>query len=202
MLSQNVMLLITVVSVIVGVLGVLIGVFPFLKKKGYPIEKTLNTAQDVLQKAGSALDVAGQILPANPAINILKTIENWAKIAVGNAEQLYHAGDIRKDERATVAEQVVLNVLKELNITVDDNKKALIDAAIKEAVNSLGHAPADVKTQQEAQEQLQQANKQLQNENTQLKQTISNVQNTVQKLQQVPTQTVPVSPATANVVTQ
>lgn len=186
MLSQNVILLITVSAILVGVLGVTIGVFPYLKKKGYPIDKTLDTAKDVLQKAGSALDVAGEILPANPAINILKTIQNWAKIAVGNAEQLYHAGDIEKDERATVAEQVVMNVLKELNITIDDNKKTLIDAAIKEAVNNLGHAPVDVKAQQEAQEQLQQSNIQLQNENIQLKQTITSIQNTVQATQSAP----------------
>lgn len=197
MVNENIKMVLMVVCVIIGVLGLTIGMFPLLKKKGYPVEKTLDTAEDVIDKAGSALDVAGEILPANPTINILKIIQSWAKTAVGNAEQLYHAGDIGKDDRATIAEQVVLNVLKELNITIDDNKKTLIDAAIKEAVNNLGHAPVDEKAQAAAQEELQKINEtllsenitlkeqstQLNSENSQLKQTISAVQSTVQAAQ-------------------
>lgn len=67
-------------------------------------------------------------------------MQKWAQIAVGDAEQLYHAGDINKDERRKVAESVVESVLKELNIDIDENKRELIDAAIKNAVNELGHS--------------------------------------------------------------
>ncbi|MBZ9633212.1 hypothetical protein G9F70_002795 [Clostridium sp. FP1] len=66
-------------------------------------------------------------------------VEKWAKIGVGNAEQLYHSGEATGEERATIASNTVYNVLNEMNITVDDNKKILIDAAIKEAVLKLGH---------------------------------------------------------------
>lgn len=37
------------------------------------------------------------------------------------------------------AQSVVLNVLKEMNITVHENKKSLINVTIKNAVNDLGH---------------------------------------------------------------
>ncbi|PJI07064.1 MULTISPECIES: hypothetical protein [Clostridium] len=55
-------------------------------------------------------------MQGNPAIEVLEIIEKWAKIAVGYAEQLSHAGDISKDQRAQGTGTVVLNVLSEMNV--------------------------------------------------------------------------------------
>lgn len=139
--------IITMVIVLVGVLGVIIGLNPYLKLKGVNVSSILDNAQKVTESVDKVLGVVQDILPNNPTVGLLTIIEKWAKIGVGNAEQLYHSGEATSDERATIAEQTVYNVLSELNITVDDNKKILIDAAIKEAVNNLGHTkPAVVKT--------------------------------------------------------
>ncbi|WP_234123435.1 hypothetical protein [Clostridium hydrogenum] len=140
MTTAQLITIIIILAVTAGVLATLLFIFPLLKKKGVDAGKALDNAQTAVNTAGKLIDAATAVLPSNPALNILEIVEKWAKIAVGDAEQLYHAGDITKDERAKTAETVVLNVLSELKIDVDDNKKALIDAAIKNAVNDLGHA--------------------------------------------------------------
>lgn len=129
-----------ILGVTVCVLLVLLALFPLLIKKGINLDNYFKETEKVVDTSNKLLGLANEVLPNNKAVNILEIIDKWAKIAVGNAEQLYHAEGIQKDERAETAENVVLNVLKELNIEVDDNKKALIAAAIKNAVNDLGHA--------------------------------------------------------------
>ena len=134
MLSNNVLVLISTLGVTFGALGTILGVVPYLKKKNVNVDgaiKELNSKGELVQ---AAVDEIKPLLPT-PAQGVINIIEKWAPIAAGSAEQLYHAGDIAKDDRAGSAESVVLNVLKEMNVEVDDNKKALIDATIKNAVN-------------------------------------------------------------------
>ena len=131
--------LIIMVLVLVGVLVFLLVLIPYLKSKGLNVSTLLDNAQKVTQSLDKALAVVQEILPNNPTVGLLVIIEKWAKIGAGNAEQLYHSGEVTSEERAVIASQTVYNVLAEMNITVDDNKKILIDAAIKEAVFNLGH---------------------------------------------------------------
>lgn len=127
-------------GVIGGVLGTIMFLFPYLKSKGINIKSVLMDIRSVINVSDKLIDAASGIVPDNKALNVVKAIEEWAKIAVGDAEQLYHSGDICKEERAKVAENVVYSVLKEMNIEIDDNKKNIINAAIKNAVNDLGHS--------------------------------------------------------------
>lgn len=140
MSKTELVVLFTIAGATFGVLITMVSIFPILKKKGVDVSKALDNAEKIVDASDKILNVASDVLPGNPTVKTLEIIEKWAKIAVGNAEQLAHTGDINKDDRAEVAEKVVLNVLRELNIDVDDNKKALIDAAIKNAVNDLGHS--------------------------------------------------------------
>lgn len=140
----NLNVLLIVLGVTLGVIVALLVLLPLLKKKGVNTSEILNNATNITNSLDKVISVAQDLLPNNPALNVLTTIEKWAKIAAGNAQQLYHAGEITGDERATTAERIVLNVLAEMKISVDNNKKALIDAAIKNAVNDLGHNNPDI----------------------------------------------------------
>ena len=139
MVSNNVLVLISTLAVTFGVLGTILGAVPYLKKKNVNVDgaiKELNSKGELVQ---AAVDEIKPLLPT-PAQGVINIIEKWAPIAAGSAEQLYHAGDIGKDDRAGSAEKVVYSVLKEMNIEIDDNKKNIINAAIKNAVNDLGHS--------------------------------------------------------------
>ncbi|KOF57577.1 MULTISPECIES: hypothetical protein [Clostridium] len=138
--NESIVAISVLFGVLGGVLGTIIFLFPYLKSKGVDLKSVLSDIENVVDVSGKAIDVISGIVPNNKAVNILEIIEKWAKIAVGDAEQLYHAGDISKDGRAEIAESVVYSVLKEMNINIDDNKKELINAAIKNAVNDLGHS--------------------------------------------------------------
>lgn len=133
-----------IIVVLIGVLGCILWLFPWLVKKGVPLGKFLDSAVDFIVKLGKGLDIANKILPANPILNIISIIDKWASIGVGQAEQLYHAGRLEKEERKQAALEVVYKVLGELNIELTDTIKALIDAAIENAVNALGHSPTPV----------------------------------------------------------
>jgi len=138
-MDNQTLIYITIFSVVFGVIGIVVGLVPFLRKKGFPIGAFLGNAKNVVNKASEAVTTLDKLMPDNAVINVLEVIAKWAKIAVGNAEQLYHTGEIDKLQRAEVANKIVYDVLKMLNIEVTDNLKSLIDAAIKEAVNALGH---------------------------------------------------------------
>lgn len=141
---SNVLVLISTLGVTFGVLGTMLAVVPYLKKKNVKVNgviKELDSKDKLLQAVG---DEIKPLLPTQAQI-MMNTIEKWATIAAGKAEQLYHAGNAQKDDRVQIAENVVISILKEMNVTVDDNKKELIDAAVKNAVNDLGHKePSEV----------------------------------------------------------
>ncbi|URZ06950.1 phage holin, LLH family [Clostridium felsineum] len=142
MSETEIIMLFTIIGIILGVFITMLAIFHLLKKKGVDISGILEETQKVIDTSDTVLDAKSKDIFENEDIEILKIIDRWAKIAVGSAEQLFHAGNIDRDERSELAENVVFNVLKELNINIDDNKKAIIDAAIKNAVNNLGHSKA------------------------------------------------------------
>lgn len=174
MLSSEMLLLLLTGGVVGGVVGFL-GAIPYLKKKGINIDNDIDIANNIVTAAEPVINVADALLPNNPAVGILKTIEKWAKIAAGDAEQLKHAGDINGDQRADAAEKVVNAVLKELNVEVTDNRKILIDAAIKDTVGSFGHKDK-TEAEKEAEKQALQAQvSQLTLERDNLKNTIDTI---------------------------
>jgi|GEM_PF-633577 len=174
MISNNVLALISTLAVTFGVLGTMLGAVPYLKKKNVNVDgaiKELNGKGELVQ---AVIDEIKPLFPI-PAQGVINVIEKWAPIAVGSAEQLYHSGDIGKDDRAGLAESVVLNVLKEMKVEVDDNKKALVDATIKNAVNDLGHKMPTEAEKVSQIDKIQKENDELKAKNLQLQQTINQV---------------------------
>lgn len=130
--------LVIIISVVAGVLAVLLGVLPYLKKKGINAGTVIKEVENKGEIAEKVADIIKPLLPKN-ITSTIDLIEKWGPISAGYAEQIAHAGDIDKSDRAVVAENVVLNVLKQYNIVPTDDEKALIDVTIKNAVNALGH---------------------------------------------------------------
>jgi len=139
LMNQSTIQLIIILIVSVCVLATMLAIFPYLKSKGTNVSGILDNAKKATDALAKALSFAQEILPNNPAVGVLTIIEKWAKIGVGNAEELYHSGEATSDNRSYIASNTVYNVLDEMKISVDDNKKILIEAAIKEAVLNLGH---------------------------------------------------------------
>ncbi len=173
MLNIETMQLLVIGGVVGAVIGFL-GRIPFLKKKGVNIAQGIDTASNIVKAADPVINAVNAILPGNKTVGVLKVIEKWASIAVGQAQQLYYSESIGRDERISTAQNVVYNALLELNIPLDQNKKNLINAAIENAVKDLGHN----KTEDDkiAEKQALQAQViQLTTENTNLRNTIAQV---------------------------
>lgn len=175
MISVQTIQLLTTGVVTGGVLSFL-GFTFYAKKKGINLGSILNKAEEVVNTARATLDTIEPVLPPAIASN-LEYIEKWAKIAVGKAQQLYHSGEIGKDDRKTKAEEVVNDLLKELNITTTESMKTLIDAAIEYAVNESGHKDPTEAEKAAALEKLQVENAQLKQA---IAQFIANTAGTVQ----------------------
>lgn len=172
MISVQVASMLITSGVVGGTLGAMLVGFPLLRKKGVNVGTALDKAESVVDTSGKILDVAKEVLPTNPALVTLEVIEKWAKIAVGQAQQLYHAGDISKEGRKAIAETSVYSVLKELNIDVTDSKKILINASIENAVNDLGHDSNEVKTTEQKAGTTQQTVEKYPPENSQDQQQV------------------------------
>lgn len=185
MLSNEVLSFIATAGTTIGVIGGVCGIVPLLKSKninGEGIISTVNTFGNDLKKLADDLK---PFLPAKVKTAI-DVIEKWGPIAAGHAEQLWHAGDISGDERAQTAEDIVINALKEEGFDIDDNRKALINAAIKNAVDKLGHTDPDVKQLENTIDQQKIRLEQAQQQNTQLKQTIETITTAARAIQNTP----------------
>lgn len=147
MISGEVLTLVITSGVVGGILGAMLKGIPFLNKKGVNVEEVAEDVEKLVNASSAVINMADTIAPNNAVISVLKTIETWGAIGAGYAQQLCYAGDINKEDRAKLAENVVYEVLKELKVDIDDNKKLFIDAAIKNTVNSFGHSTPDTQLQ-------------------------------------------------------
>ncbi|WP_039652290.1 hypothetical protein [Clostridium tyrobutyricum] len=175
----NVNDIVAVGGVLVGVIGGIYGLVPYLKKKGVNTEKVLDTTGDVLKATEPLIQVAKTIPTLKPAATLVDWIEQKAIAGVKAAEQLAHAGSLQtNEEKFKSAQETVYAALKEINVTPTENQKKLIDDFIQEAVNDLGHAPV---SEAEKNAQIAKINQDLaavQAENTQLKQKLNTIQST------------------------
>lgn len=192
MISNETLSILATAGTTIGVIGAMIGAFPFLKKKGVDTDNMLNTTDKALTAVGPVLDTLEELLPNNPAINLVDFIDNKAVKAVKVAEQLNNSGQLSADDRYKTAQDSVYAALKEMNIAPTENQQKIINDAIQAAVYDLPHTAPDVKQLQTTIDQQNAQNAQLQNENGQLKQTIATITQAVQSNTSTNTET-PVS---------
>ncbi|OBR94232.1 hypothetical protein D9O40_13005 [Clostridium autoethanogenum] len=175
-------------GVLVGVIGGIFGLTPYLKKRNINVDKVLNTTEQVLTAAEPLIKISETFPALKPAGSLIDWMEQKAKAGVKAAEQLYHSGILETDEdRFKAAQNTVYAALKEINVEPTMNQKKLISDFIQEAVNDLGHANP---TEAEKNAQIQKAQQDLvevQKENEKLKQKLANIQNTVTPVQKTDT---------------
>lgn len=175
-------------GVLVGVIGGIFGLAPYLKKKGIDTEKVLDTTGNVLEATEPFIQLAKTIPALKPGATLIDWIEKKAVAGVKAAEQLAHAGSLKtNEEKFNAAQNTVYAALKEINVEPTLNQKKLISDFIQEAVNDLGHTtPAEAEKNVEI-TKIQQDLAAAQAENTQLKQTIASIQNAAGAVQNINT---------------
>ena len=140
-LTNNPLVLIIVLLIfVVAIVAVITIAIPFLIKKDINIQAYLKQAETILNTAEDITNTVGGILPATPAISILKILEVWASKAVGGAEQLYVSSQLPADQRNAKAKEIVYAALKIAGVIVTPELETLINGAIEESVLVLGHA--------------------------------------------------------------
>lgn len=175
-------------GVLVGVIGGIFGLTPYLKKRNINVDKVLNTTEQVLTASEPLIKISETFPALKPAGSLIDWMEQKAKAGVKAAEQLYHSGMLKTDEdRFKAAQNTVYAALKEINVEPTMNQRKLISDFIQEAVNDLGHA-IPTETEKNAQiQKVQQDLAEVQKENEKLKQKLANIQNTVTPVQKADT---------------
>ena len=180
--------IVAVGGVLVGVIGVIFGLVPYLKKKGIDTEKVLDTTGNVLEATEPFIQLAKTIPALKPGATLIDWIEKKAVAGVKAAEQLAHAGSLKtNEEKFNAAQNTVYAALKEIEITPTLNQKKLISDFIQEAVNDLGHAGPTESEKDTQITKIQQDLAAAQAENTQLKQTIASIQSAAGAVQNINT---------------
>lgn len=171
-------------GVVVGVIGGIFGLVPYLNKKNVNVDKMLTATGQTLTAVEPLIQVAKTVPCLKSEAVLVDWMEQKAKAGVKNAQQLYHAGVLKTDEdRFKVAQDTVYAALKEINIEPTMNQRKLISDFIQEAVNDLGHTPVSEAEKNAQIQKVQQDLAAVQAENDLLKQKISTVQNTVTPVQ-------------------
>ncbi|HEY5524187.1 MAG TPA: hypothetical protein VIK26_02500 [Clostridium sp.] len=183
-ISNSVVLTLLLVLLVVTIVMVtIIIILPKLVAKGINVEKSIATAKDALNTSDQILKVADKLLPNNPAIDILQTIESYAKKAVEGAEQLYLSSQLPIDERLIEANKTINSALKVLDVEVTPDIQVVINGAIQAEVLALGHKDLTEAQKQAAVTQLQTTIAQLTAKNQQLSQSFLQIKNTVSTIQ-------------------
>ncbi|APC41514.1 hypothetical protein [Clostridium estertheticum] len=177
---QNLLNAGTILGVTFGVGAAVLFLMPFLKKKNIKVDEVIKKLDSVLDGADAAIIVADKILPVNPILDVLKTLENYTRIGVDQAEQLCIDSKLSKDERNAKSKETTYAALKLLKVEVTPDVEKIIDGIIEAEVLALGHKDLTEAEKQAQLQQLQTQATQLQTDNTQLKQTITKIQGAVQ----------------------
>ncbi|UZQ49879.1 hypothetical protein [Clostridium kluyveri] len=175
-------------GVLVGVIGGIFGLVPYLKKRGIDTEKVLDTTENILEGTEPFIQLAKTIPALKPGATLVDWIEKKAVAGVKAAEQLAHDGSLKtNEEKFNAAQNTVYAALKEINVEPTLNQKKLISDFIQEAVNDLGHA-GPMESEKDTQiTKVQQDLAAAQAENTQLKQTIASIQSAAGAVQNMNT---------------
>ena len=181
--SSAILSLLLILLVVTAIMVAIIVVLPKIVAKGVDVAKSINTAQNALNTSDAIIKIADTLMPNNPAIDILKTIETYAVKAVNGSEQLYLASKLAADERNAKAKEIVVSALNVLNVTVTPDIQTVIDGTIEAEVLALPKvATSDVQKQAEK-VALQTANTELTAQNTQLNQSLASLKNAVSSIQ-------------------
>ena len=177
---QNLLNVGTILGVALGIGAAVLFLMPFLKRKNIKVDEVIKKMDAVLDGADAVINVADGILPVNPIVDVLESICKYAHIGVDQAEQLYIASKLGKDERNAKSKETTYAALKLLKVEVTPDVKKIVDAVIEAEVLALGHKDLTESEKQVQLQQLQVQTTQLQTDNTKLKQTIATIQGAVQ----------------------
>lgn len=125
------------------IIFVMVAALPLFIKKGIDAGEYIKNTNSIVDKAEMLIDAADMIFPGNPAINILKLIEDWVKKGVHGAEQLYIASQLSSDERKEKAKETIYAVFKLVNIKITPELEKIIDGSIEAEVLALGHKKSE-----------------------------------------------------------
>lgn len=125
--------------VTLGIMGVVVGLMPILAKKGINVNEVLEKTDMVVYGVGTAVGIADKLFPNNPTVDIVAKIQNYARLGVHEAEQLYIASYLNKNERNVKAKDTIYAALKLLNIERNAEIDTIIDGAIEAECLALGH---------------------------------------------------------------
>ena len=136
---NDIQTLLIVLAILVGVGVILAFVLPYLKRRGVDMQKIIDQANNALAVANNTFETIRPFLQDAPGVGVFDDIMAAARVGVGNAEQLYHIGQLEPAQRKDAARQYVLQVAKLTGIEVTPEVEKLIDGAIEAEVLELGH---------------------------------------------------------------
>lgn len=168
---MNNIVLITI-GVTLGIGGTVMALLPLLKKKGVQTQEILKKADTILDGANTIVNVADKLLPNNPIVDIMANVSKYAHIGVHEAEQLYLASNLSKNDRSIKAKETISTALKLMGIDITEEIEKVIDATIEMECLALGH-------KDKSQQELQVEKEKLQQENNNLKDIVSKIQGIV-----------------------
>lgn len=133
--------LLIVLGIIIGVAVVLCLALPYLKRKGIDLSGIIAKSKEAVESVNAAMTTIRPFLNQSPGLAIFDKILGIAKIAVGNAEQLYHIGQLEADQRKAEATDYIYQALALAGVEVTPEVTAVVEGAIEANVLELGHKP-------------------------------------------------------------
>jgi len=111
----------------------------YLKRKGVDVDAALEKMKKTLDNVSGICETLLPFLTDSQGEAAVEKLLDLACVAVANAEQLYHVGSLKPDERKDAARTYVKEALELVGIKVTPQIERLIDGAIEAEVLELGH---------------------------------------------------------------
>ena len=137
---ENIKELGLVVLVIAAVIGIVFVLFPYLKKRGVDVSKTMSAIGSGIDTVDKAVDTISTIAPDLPFLVTLNSIITICQKGYEYAEKLCAAGEIGKGpEKKAAATENVYEALRVLGIEITPEVEKIVDGSLEITV-SASHA--------------------------------------------------------------
>lgn len=140
--GNTLIVLVLIIGVVLGIAATAGIAIPYVKKKGISLDDYLSKATGITTQVDQAFDTIKPFLPQGPYVEIIDKILEWAKVGVKEAEQLYHIGELKDEERKQEAKDYIKNILQLAKVEITPEVEKIIDGAIEASVLELGHKKA------------------------------------------------------------
>ena len=132
-------ILLIILAFAIATVALVFVALPAAKRKDINVKAALDRTSNAVATVTKALDTIKPFIKDSVDTNILDKIVTAAHAGVGNAEQLYHIGELEPGQRLAESQKFALRALKLAGVEDTPEVRRVLEGISQAEVIALGH---------------------------------------------------------------